>query len=110
MRANYQLGGCLKRSRFDHYSAYPRSVKYRAAREKQFLINYQLSMTLYRQMGLDIPFIMVSGTGEDLAVAVFEAGAPAYVTKQNLAPLVPAVNRVLRAAREREIRRQSEAS
>jgi asparagine synthase (glutamine-hydrolysing) len=48
--------------------------------------------------------------GGQEAVLVLEAGAHAYVAKQNLAPLVPAVNRVLRAAREREIRRQSEAS
>jgi DNA-binding NtrC family response regulator len=60
-------------------------------------------LTLYHQMGLDIPFIMVSDLGEDLAAEVLKAGAHSYVTKQNLTPLVPALIRELRAGRERQV-------
>jgi PAS domain S-box-containing protein len=64
-------------------------------------------LVAYHQMGLDIPFIMVSGqSGEDLAVQALKAGAHEYLVKKNLARLVPAVSRELRAARERQIRRQ----
>jgi CheY-like chemotaxis protein len=57
-------------------------------------------LTLYRQMGLDTPFIMVSDLGEDLAAEVLKAGAHSYVTKQNLTPLVPELKRELRALRK----------
>ena len=64
----------------------------------------------YRQIGLDIPFIMVSGRmGEEHAVEVLKAGAHEYIIKENLARLVPAVNRELRAAQERRIRSHTQA-
>ena len=47
--------------------------------------------------------------GEDHAVEIIKAGAHEYVLKDNLDRLVPAVNRELRAAQERAIRRQTEA-
>ena len=68
-------------------------------------------LALYRQMGLEMPFIMVSGKmGEEHAVEVLKAGAHDYVLKGNLARLVPAVNRELRTAQERRIRQQLEAT
>jgi PleD family two-component response regulator len=68
-------------------------------------------LQLYQQLGLDIPFIMVSATvGEDLAVDALKAGANDYVMKQNLSRLVPAINRELRAAQERQIRRRIETT
>jgi len=68
-------------------------------------------LALYRQKGLDIPFIMVSGRmGEEHAIEVLKAGAHEYVLKENLGRLVPAVNRELRAAQERRIRHQVEAA
>jgi PAS domain S-box-containing protein len=68
-------------------------------------------LAMYRHQGLDIPFIMISGRlGEEHAVEVLKAGAHEYVLKENLARLVPAVNRELRAAQERRIRRQIEAT
>jgi len=66
---------------------------------------------LYQQLSLDIPFIMVSATvGEDLAVDALKAGANDYVMKQNLSRLLPAINRELRAAQERQIRRRTEST
>lgn len=52
--------------------------------------------------GLDIPFIIVSGTiSEDTAVAAMKAGAHDYVMKDNLARLVPAIRRELHEAAQR---------
>jgi len=62
-----------------------------------------------KEMGLDVPFIIVSGTiGEDSAVAAMKAGAHDYVMKDNLARLVPAVQRELREAESRQARRLAE--
>ncbi len=63
-----------------------------------------------RQKGLDIPFISVSGTvGEETVAELMKAGAHDYVLKTHLTRLVPAVERELRAARERRDRRRAEA-
>jgi len=71
----------------------------------------QAVLALYRQTGLEIPFIVVSGKmGEEHAVEMLKAGAHEYVVKDNLARLVPAVNRELRAAQERRIHKQMEAT
>ena len=59
--------------------------------------------------GLDIPFIIVSGSiGEDVAVAAMKAGAHDYLMKDNTARLLPAIERELREARMRQERRQAE--
>jgi len=48
------------------------------------------------QKGLDAPFIIVSGAiGEEAAVSAMRAGAKDYVMKNNLARLVPVVEREL---------------
>jgi DNA-binding NtrC family response regulator len=61
-------------------------------------------LAMYRRKGMDIPFIMVSGDmGEDHAVEMIKAGAHEYVLKDNLARLVPAMNRALQTAQERQI-------
>ncbi len=68
------------------------------------------ALALYQQKGLDIPFISVSGTvGEETVAEMIKAGAHDYVMKNNLARLVPAVKRELRAAQERRDRRRAEA-
>ena len=62
------------------------------------------ALALLARIGLDIPFIVVSGSiGEDVAVSMMKAGAHDYILKQNLTRLVPAVRR---EAREAENRRQ----
>lgn len=69
------------------------------------------ALALYQQHKLDIPFILVSGTmGEDIAVEMLKAGAHHYVMKDNLTKLVTAVSHELRAAQERRIYRQLEAT
>ena len=67
------------------------------------------ALALWKEMGQDIPFIVISGTvGEDVAVATMKAGAHDYLMKDNLTRLVPAVKRELQEARERRRRRQAE--
>jgi PAS domain S-box-containing protein len=67
------------------------------------------ALQLLQACQLDLPFIIVSGSiGEDIAVAAMKAGAHDYLMKDNLARLVPAVNRELREAQERSQRRKAE--
>jgi two-component system, cell cycle sensor histidine kinase and response regulator CckA len=55
----------------------------------------------------DLPFIIVSGTiTEETAVAAMRAGARDYITKSNLARLVPAVERELRETAEHKLAEQ----
>jgi PAS domain S-box-containing protein len=68
------------------------------------------ALELARASGLDLPFIIVSGTiGEESAVEAMKAGAHDYVMKDRLARLVSAVQREVYDARERSERRQTEA-
>jgi PAS domain S-box-containing protein len=62
-----------------------------------------------KDAGLDIPFIMLSGAvSEETAVASMRAGAHDYVSKQNLARLVPAIQRELKEAATRTDRLAAE--
>ncbi len=62
-----------------------------------------------RQLGLETPFIFVSGTiGEQTAVDALRLGAQDYLMKTNLNRLIPAVQRELREAEERKQRRRLE--
>jgi PAS domain S-box-containing protein len=62
------------------------------------------ALALVKEMGLDLPFIIVSGhISDNTAVAAMKAGAHDYVMKDNLARLGPAVQRELREA---EVRRE----
>ncbi len=82
------------------------------------LCDYQLpqfdalaALGLYKERGLDVPFITVSGQiGEEQAVKMIKAGAHEYVMKDHLNELAPAVKRELRAAEERCIRRRVHAT
>jgi len=67
------------------------------------------SLRLLQQSGLDLPFIVISGTiGEDVAVATMQAGAHDYLIKGNLKRLVPAIERELVEAEIRWQRRQAQ--
>ena len=67
------------------------------------------ALAVLRESGLDLPFIIVSGIiGEDTAVAAMKAGAHDYIVKDNLARLLPAVERELREAVGRWERRRVE--
>jgi PAS domain S-box-containing protein len=64
---------------------------------------------VYRDMGLDTPFIFVSGAiGEDRAVEAMRAGARDYLLKGNLARLNVAVKREIAAAQNRAAKRDAE--
>ena len=91
-----------------------------AALEKQvwdiIIADYRLphfsapeALGLFHQSDLDLPFIVISGTiGEETAVATMRAGAHDYLMKDNLARLVPAIERELREAGVRKERKRAE--
>src|SRR5262249_2975290 len=67
------------------------------------------ALVLLQESGLDLPFIIVSGVmGEATAVAAIRAGAHDYVMKNNLARLLPAVERELRETAQRRERKRAE--
>ncbi len=67
------------------------------------------ALEVLKQSGLDLPFIIVSGTiGEEVAVGAMRAGANDYVLKGNLKRLIPAIKRELGDAVQRRTRRQAE--
>src|SRR4029077_2493808 len=71
--------------------------------------NAPAAFMLLRGSELDIPFIIISGTvGEETAVAAMRLGVQDYLTKGNLARLVPAIERELREAAERKARHRAE--
>ncbi|HVD34457.1 MAG TPA: PAS domain S-box protein [Rubrobacter sp.] len=64
------------------------------------------ALRLLRELGYDVPFIVVSGKiGEDAAVEIMKAGTNDYLTKENMSRLCPAIERELREA---EVRRERE--
>jgi len=73
--------------------------------------NALAALDLVKEKGLDVPFIIVSGTiGEELAVQAMKNGAHDYIMKGNLTRLVPAVQRELREAIERRERKRAEGA
>ena len=67
------------------------------------------ALALVKAADLDLPFIIVSGSiGEDMAVNAMRSGAHDYIMKDNLARLVPAIQRELREAQHRRARRTAE--
>lgn len=72
--------------------------------------NSLAALRLLQERGIDLPFIIVSGTiGEDIAVEAMKAGAHDYLIKSNLVRLVPAVERELKEAGvRRECKRAEE--
>jgi PAS domain S-box-containing protein len=69
------------------------------------------ALKLLREKGLDVPFIVISGTyGEEAAVDMMKAGANDYIVKTNLSRLVPAIERELAVAQTRRARAHAEAA
>jgi diguanylate cyclase (GGDEF)-like protein len=67
------------------------------------------ALALVQKMGLDVPFILLSGTiGEESAVEAMKAGAHDYLMKGNLTRLIPAIERELREAKVRQERKQAQ--
>jgi diguanylate cyclase (GGDEF)-like protein/PAS domain S-box-containing protein len=66
-------------------------------------------LELMREVGVDLPFIIVSGAiGEETAAEAMAAGAGDYVMKDSMRRLVPAIERELREAETRTTRRHAE--
>lgn len=67
------------------------------------------ALVILRESGLDIPFLVVSGTiGEDTAVALVKSGANDYVMKKNMRRLGQIVERELREVASRRRRAEIE--
>ncbi|MCJ7659102.1 MAG: PAS domain S-box protein, partial [Anaerolineales bacterium] len=67
------------------------------------------ALKLVQGKGLDLPFIIVSGEmGDELPVEALKAGVHDYILKDNLAHLVPAVERELNEAQIRLSYRESQ--
>jgi signal transduction histidine kinase len=65
------------------------------------------ALAVVKELGTDIPFIIVSGTvGEDVAVEAMRSGVHDYILKGALTRLAPAVDRELREAAVRAERRK----
>jgi DNA-binding NtrC family response regulator len=70
--------------------------------------NALAALTVLKESGFDIPFIIVSGTiGEERAVAAMKAGAHDYLKKGELARLNPIIQRELREANIRQEQRMA---
>lgn len=67
------------------------------------------ALKVLKNSGLDLPFIVISGKiGEETAVEAMKAGAHDYIMKENLARLVPAIQRELKEVVVRKERRLAE--
>jgi PAS domain S-box-containing protein len=67
------------------------------------------ALNILKEMNMDTPFIIISGTiGETSAVEAMRSGAHDYMMKDNLARLVPAIERELKEAENRRARRKAE--
>ncbi|MGY5870921.1 MAG: response regulator [Candidatus Thorarchaeota archaeon] len=67
------------------------------------------AMEVLRTKGVDLPFIIVSGTiSDETAVDMMKAGAHDYLTKNNLSRLAPALEREIIEAENRHQRRVAE--
>jgi two-component system, cell cycle sensor histidine kinase and response regulator CckA len=68
------------------------------------------ALELLRERGLDVPFILVSGTvGEEVAVEAMKGGASDYLLKDRLGRLGAAVTQAIARRREHHERRRMEA-
>ncbi len=67
------------------------------------------ALAVVKERGIDIPFIIVSGTvGENAAVDAMLAGARDYIVKGKLTRLTAAIERELREHEDRKARRRAE--
>jgi PAS domain S-box-containing protein/putative nucleotidyltransferase with HDIG domain len=71
--------------------------------------NASQALETLKASGLDIPFIIISGTiGEETAIAALKAGANDFIVKGKFARLGPAIERELREAESRRERKRAE--
>jgi signal transduction histidine kinase len=71
--------------------------------------DFMAALTILKDGGLDLPFIIVSGSVvEEGAAVAMKAGAHDYILKNNLSRLLPVIQRELREAREHFQRKRLE--
>lgn len=72
--------------------------------------NASAALAILQKSGLDLPFIIVSGTiGEDSAITIMKAGAHDFIMKSGLKRLISSVERQLHeAAKRREYKKSQE--
>lgn len=69
------------------------------------------ALEVYHEVGLDLPFIIVSGTvGEETSVTALRSGAHDFLIKGKFSRLGPAIERELKEAGERRARREAESA
>ena len=67
------------------------------------------ALKVLQESGLDIPFILVSGTApENVGFDLMRSGAQDFILKSSLSRLAPAVTRELAEAESRRERRRAE--
>ncbi len=67
------------------------------------------ALKIANHLAVNLPFIIVSANiGEEIAVMAMKAGANDYIMKGNLARLVPAIERELKEAKNRQRHREAE--
>jgi response regulator RpfG family c-di-GMP phosphodiesterase len=72
-------------------------------------LNAPFALGILKSSGLDLPFIIVSGTiGEESAISALKDGAHDFLIKGKYARLGPAIERELREARSRRERSRAE--
>jgi PAS domain S-box-containing protein len=111
----------LRRANYDpHFDRVDTAGTMEAALDRQswdiIIADYTLpefnglaALALVQKRGLDLPFILVSGSiGEDIAVTAMKTGAHDYIMKSNLSRLIPAVERELRECEVRRARQRAE--
>src|SRR6185295_2151522 len=67
-------------------------------------------LSCLQSRGLDVPFIVVTGTFEDMAVECMRRGAADYLLKDRLTRLGPAVLQAMESRKEREAKRRADAA
>lgn len=69
------------------------------------------ALEILKSHGLDLPFIIVSGTiGEEAVISAMKAGAHDFVSKEHLGRLVLTIERELREADDRQARKLAETA
>jgi two-component system cell cycle sensor histidine kinase/response regulator CckA len=67
------------------------------------------ALALLKEVGLDIPFIIISGTiGEEVAVGAMRAGAQDYLMKDNLVRLAAAIERQMHESENHRAQKRAE--
>ena len=67
------------------------------------------ALKMFNEKGIDTPFIIVSGTiGEEFAVKMMRTGVKDYIMKNNLARLLPSIEREILEAKIRKEKKQAE--